>query len=215
MRIRYRLIFNKKNLQLLLFIPILLFCGKVLMRLDGDGYYSMIYLRFFYSLLLIPILYFHHLNEEIYSNTFITSRETSPLKYYLLTDLIMVSFYSIYITLIIYIISVFGYPWESWNLLYLFAMSIISVFLYLGIYYLCRCFLKKEICSVLVLVLGGLLSFFEDINLFIPTPNALFNIQFIDIIWCKNWLFMFLALLSVCIIGTFIFYKMKGKIVYE
>ena len=215
MRIRFRLIFNKKNFWLLLLIPILLFCGKVLMRLDGYGYYSMIYLRFFYSLLLIPILYFHHLNEEIYSNTFVSSRESSPLKHYILTDLIVVSLYSTYITALVYIISVFGYPWESWNLLYLFAISIVSAFVYLSIYYLCRCFLKKEICSVLVLVLGGLLSFFENINLFIPTPNALFNIQFIDIIWCKNWLAIFLVILLACILGTFIIYKMKGKVVYE
>lgn len=215
MKIRYHLIFNERNLQLLLLIPILLFLGKVLMRLDGYGYYSMVYLRFFYSLLLIPILYFHHLNEEIYSNTFINSRENNRLKHYILTDLIVVSFYSIYVTAIVYIISVFGHPWESWNLLYLFALSIVSVFLYLGIYYLFRCFLKREICFTITIGFGGLLSFFQNITMFIPAPNALFNIQFIDIIWCKNWLFIFLVLLSVCMIGTFIFYKMKGKIVYE
>mgnify|MGYP003275511760 CR=1 FL=1 len=215
MKIRYHLIFNERTLQLLLLIPILLFFGKVLMRLDGYGYYSMIYLRFFYSLLLIPILYFHHLNEEIYSNTFVSSRENNRLKHYILTDLIVVSFYSIYVTAIVYIISIFGYPWESWNLLYLFAMSVVSVFLYLGIYYIFRCFFKQEVCFTIIIGLGGLLSFFQNITMFIPTPNALFNIQFIDIIWCRNWLYIFLALLSVCIIGTFIIYKMKGKVVYE
>lgn len=215
MKIRCHLIFNERNLQLLLLIPILLFCGKILMRLDGDGYYSMVYLRFFYSLLLIPILYFHSLNEEIYSNPFISSRENNHLKHYLLTDLIVVGVYSIYITACIYIISIWGHPWGNWNILYLFAISILSVFLYLGVYYLFRCFFKKEVCATIVIGFGGLLSFFQNINMFTPTPNALFNIQLLDIVWCKNWLIIFIVLLLICILATFIIYKMKGKIVYE
>lgn len=206
MNLQRKLLINEKNIELIIIIFILLTIFKILLR-DIFIFYSFVYLRYIFSLFLIPLFYFHSLNESTTQKLFIKIRGINK-RNYVFTDILLVLGYSFFINISMVVISLIEAPLhEILNttiLLHLFATILIYMFFML-IYYLVRFFLKENLSHLIVIIIGFLMSIFENIGSFMM-PTVVFSLQDFNAQLCINSIAMMgiLNLIMLILVGGLI-----------